>query len=46
MLRMLESGMIQPGKLVQSTLRIEEAGDTLAAMGTSSPPGIRVINQW
>jgi len=46
MLRMVEAGMVQPGKLVQGTLRIEEAGDALAAMGTSSPPGIRVINEW
>jgi D-arabinose 1-dehydrogenase-like Zn-dependent alcohol dehydrogenase len=46
MLRMVESGKIQPGKLVQGTVRIEEAGDVLATMGTSSPSGTRVINQW
>ena len=46
MLRMVESGKIQPGKLVQGTVRIEEAGDVLAKMGTSSPSGTRVINQW
>jgi D-arabinose 1-dehydrogenase-like Zn-dependent alcohol dehydrogenase len=46
MLRMVEAGMVQPGKLVQRTVGIEEAGDTLAAMGNSSLPGIRVINEW
>jgi hypothetical protein len=46
MLRMVESGRIQPGKLVQGTVRIEEASDVLTSMGTSSPSGTRVINQW
>lgn len=46
MLRMVESGKIQPGRLVQSTIHIEEAGDVLTSMATSSPPGMRVINQW
>jgi D-arabinose 1-dehydrogenase-like Zn-dependent alcohol dehydrogenase len=46
MLRMVESGKIQPGKLVQGTVRIEEAGDVLASMGGSSPSGTRVINRW
>jgi D-arabinose 1-dehydrogenase-like Zn-dependent alcohol dehydrogenase len=46
MLRTVESGKIHPGKLVQGTVRIEEAGDVLASMGTSSPSGTRVINHW
>jgi D-arabinose 1-dehydrogenase-like Zn-dependent alcohol dehydrogenase len=46
MLQMVESGKIQPGKLVQGTVRIEEAGDVLASMGGSSPSGTRVINRW
>jgi D-arabinose 1-dehydrogenase-like Zn-dependent alcohol dehydrogenase len=46
MLRMVVAGKIQPGKLVQGTVRIEEAGDVLAAMATSSPSGTRVINEW
>jgi len=46
MLRMIEAGTIQPGKLVESTIAIEEAGDVLAAMATTSPTGIRVITQW
>ena len=46
MLRMVESGKLQPGKLVQGTLPIEQAGDVLASMGSSSPSGARVINQW
>jgi len=46
MLRMVESGKIQPGKLVQGTLRIEEVGDVLAGMGSSSPSGLLVINEW
>jgi hypothetical protein len=46
MLRMVESGKIQPGKLVQGTVRIEEAGDVLASMGGSSPSATRVINRW
>ena len=46
MLRMVESGQIQPGKLVQGTVPIEEAGNVLASMGTASISGTRVINQW
>ena len=46
MLRMVESGQIQPGKLVQGTVRIEEAGDVLAGMPTSNAPGMHVITQW
>ena len=46
MLRMVDSGKIHPGKLVQGTVSIEEAGDVLAGMATSSPSGMRVINQW
>lgn len=46
MLHMVESGQIQPGKLVQGTLRIEDVGDALADMATSSAPGMRVINEW
>lgn len=46
MLRMVESGMIQPGQLVQGTISIEEAGDALAGMATTSPPGMYVINSW
>lgn len=46
MLRMVESGKLHPGKLVQGTVRIEDAGEVLAGMGTSSPSGLRVINQW
>jgi len=43
---MVESGKIHAGKLVQGTVRIEEAGDVPASMGTSSPSGTRVINRW
>jgi D-arabinose 1-dehydrogenase-like Zn-dependent alcohol dehydrogenase len=46
MLRMVDSGKIHPGRLVQGTVSIEEAGDVLAGMATSSPSGMRVINQW
>ena len=46
MLRMVESGKIQPGELVLATVRIEEASDVLASIGTSSPSGTRVINEW
>jgi threonine dehydrogenase-like Zn-dependent dehydrogenase len=46
MLRMVESGQIQPGRLVQGTVRIEEAGEVLAGKATSREPGMRVISQW
>lgn len=46
MLSMVDAGRLHPGKLVQDTVCIEEAGDVLARMGTSSPSGMRVINQW
>lgn len=46
MLRMVESGKLQPGKLVQGTLPIEEAGEVLESMGHFNPVGTRVINQW
>ena len=46
MLRMVESGQIQPGKLVRGTIRLEEVGDVLAGMTTSSSPGMHVITQW
>jgi threonine dehydrogenase-like Zn-dependent dehydrogenase len=46
MLRMVESGKLTPGKLVTGTVPIEQAGDVLAAMGSSGPIGARVINQW
>jgi threonine dehydrogenase-like Zn-dependent dehydrogenase len=46
MLGMVESGKIQPGRLVQGTVSIEEATDLLVGMGTSSPSGMLVINQW
>lgn len=46
MLRMVESGNLQPGKLVQGTLPIEQAGEVLASLGQFSPTGTRVINKW
>ena len=46
MLQMVEAGLLQPGQLVHGTMPIEDAGAALAAMGVSSPPGIRVIDQW
>ncbi len=46
MLRMVESGKLQPGKLVQGTVSIDEASEVLESMGHSAPTGTRVINRW
>lgn len=46
MLRMVESGTLQPGKLVRKTVPVEEAGAALEEMGRFSQVGTQVINQW
>lgn len=47
MLRMIESGQLEPAKLVKGTVAIEQAGDVLASMvGGSGPIGTHVITQW
>jgi len=43
---MVESGKLQPGKLVTGTVAIEEAGTTLAGMGKFSTIGMTVITKW
>jgi D-arabinose 1-dehydrogenase-like Zn-dependent alcohol dehydrogenase len=46
MLRMVESGTIQPGKLVRETIPVEEAGAVLAGMGEFDTVGTYVIDEW
>jgi len=46
MLRMVESGKLQPGKLVTGTVAIEEAGTALASIGKFSTIGMTVITEW
>jgi D-arabinose 1-dehydrogenase-like Zn-dependent alcohol dehydrogenase len=46
MLRMMESGKLQPGKLVTATLPIENASEVLESMGRYDTLGVNVINAW
>jgi len=46
MLRMVESGKLNPGKLVSRTVPIEQAGDVLASMSQYGTLGATVVNQW
>jgi D-arabinose 1-dehydrogenase-like Zn-dependent alcohol dehydrogenase len=46
MLRMVESGKLQPGKLITGTVNIEDAGATLTRMGEFSTIGMTVITKW
>jgi threonine dehydrogenase-like Zn-dependent dehydrogenase len=46
MLRMMESGKLQPGKLVTATLPIESASEVLESMGRYDTLGVKVINAW
>jgi D-arabinose 1-dehydrogenase-like Zn-dependent alcohol dehydrogenase len=46
MLRMVESGKLQPGKLVQRTIPLEEAGAVLASMDRFATVGVTVIDRY
>lgn len=46
LMRMVESGIIQPEKMITKTVSIEEAADILVDMGEYRTPGITVVNRW
>jgi len=46
MLSMVESGKLQPGKLIGRTVPIEQAGEVLASMTQYATIGATVVNQW
>lgn len=43
MLSMIDAGLLQPEKLIGRTLGLDEAGEVLMTMGTSTAPGVSVI---
>ena len=46
MLRMVESGKLAPGKLVNKTIPLEEAGAVLASMDNFATVGVTVIDRY
>ncbi len=46
LLRMITSGVLQPGRLVGKTVTLEEAGAELEAMGRFSQTGVTVIDRF
>jgi D-arabinose 1-dehydrogenase-like Zn-dependent alcohol dehydrogenase len=46
MLQMVETGKLRPGKLVQRTIPLEEAGDVLASMDRFATVGVTVIDRY
>jgi D-arabinose 1-dehydrogenase-like Zn-dependent alcohol dehydrogenase len=46
MLRMVETGKLAPGRLVQRTVPIEEAGEVLASMDRYGTVGVTVIDRY
>lgn len=46
MMRMVESGMLQPEKMITKTVGLEEAADILINMGEYKTPGLTVLNRW
>ncbi|MFB6231130.1 MAG: zinc-dependent alcohol dehydrogenase family protein [Salinibacter sp.] len=46
LLGMVRTGSLHPGKLVQRVLPLREAGTALKQLGTSSGPGIQVIDSF
>jgi D-arabinose 1-dehydrogenase-like Zn-dependent alcohol dehydrogenase len=46
MLQMVESGKLAPGKLVQRTIPLEEAGTVLASMDRFATVGVTVIDRF
>jgi alcohol dehydrogenase len=43
LLRLVESGAVEPGRLIGRTIALEQAGDELAAMGSFTQRGVTVI---
>src|SRR3954471_19793108 len=43
LLRAIAGGSVQPGKLVAKTIRLEDAGEELAAMGRFAQEGVTVV---
>lgn len=46
MLQMVESGRLQPGKMVTRRISIDEAGEALASMTEYSNVGVTVVDRW
>ncbi|NQD42250.1 zinc-dependent alcohol dehydrogenase family protein [Glutamicibacter halophytocola] len=46
MMRMLEQGVLDPGKLITNRVGIEQAGDILTSMGEYRGAGVSVLNRW
>lgn len=46
LLRMMERGILQPGKLVTRTIGVEDASESIISMGGFSSVGITVLNRW
>lgn len=46
MLNMIESGVLQPEKMITRTVSIEEAADIIMDMEYYQTPGLTVVNQW
>lgn len=46
LMRMVESGIIQPEKMITKTVSIEEAADILVDMSEFRTPGLTVVNRW
>lgn len=46
LLRMVESGVLSPGKLVTKTVSVYEAGQIIESMGEYKTTGVAVLNQW
>ncbi len=46
LLRMITSGVLQPGRLVGKTVTLEEAGAELEAMGRFSQTGVTIIDRF
>ena len=46
LLGMMAAGRLQPGRLVQRTISLEEAPEALEAMGRFAQPGVTVIDRF
>ena len=46
MMRMVESGMLQPEKMITKTVGLEDAAEIIMDMTEFKTPGITVLNRW
>ncbi|SFD43212.1 alcohol dehydrogenase, propanol-preferring [Lentibacillus persicus] len=46
MLNMIESGVLQPEKMISRKVHIEEVADIISDMEEFRTPGLSVVNQW